>query len=198
MSATLLGVIVALTAIIVGPYFTAPGYSSVGNAISELGAQATPNAWIMNTGFVAYGLGVLVDAIRRLRTAPLVAVAFMVFGLAMCLNAVFSHRPIDHAIPYDVRADEFHSLFATAVGISFTFGAIAQSFLERGLWLRLACYAAAATAIILPLGMLQFPGIQGALQRLMFAISFTWLVVFLPIDGIGRWNSGRRDRTASS
>ncbi|HSS66619.1 MAG TPA: DUF998 domain-containing protein [Gammaproteobacteria bacterium] len=179
-SATLPGVIVALIAIAVGPYFTAPGYSSVTHAISELGAQGAPNSWIMNAGFFAYGLGVLIDAVRRLRTSPFVAVAFMVFGLAMIMNAVFSHRPIDHELLYDVRADTLHSLFATVVGFSFTFGALAQSFIERYRWRRLCCYAAAAAAVILPLGMLQFPGIQGVLQRLMFGISFAWLVVFLP------------------
>ena len=46
-SATLLGVIAITAAIIIGPYLTAPGYSSVTNAISELGAQSTPNAWMM-------------------------------------------------------------------------------------------------------------------------------------------------------
>jgi hypothetical membrane protein len=51
-STTLVGVIVALTAIVAGPFFSVPGYSSVRNAISELGAQASPNAWIMNAGFV--------------------------------------------------------------------------------------------------------------------------------------------------
>jgi len=64
------------------------------------------------------------------------------------------------------------------------FGAIAQSFIERGRWRRLACYVTAAAAVILPLGMLQFSEIGGVLQRLTFAVSFAWLVVFLPADGV--------------
>jgi hypothetical protein len=112
----------------------------------------------------------------------------------MTMNAVFSHRPIDHAIAYDVRADELHSLFATVVGFAFTFGAIAQSFIERGRWRRLVCYGAAAVAIILPLGMLQFPEIQGVLQRIMFGITFAWLVVFLP-DKDNHWRAQTRRNT---
>lgn len=185
-SATLLGVAVAFTAIAAAPYVVAPGYSIVANAISELGAQGMPNAWVMNTGFVAYGLGVSVDALGRTRRAPIVGVAFLVFGLAMIMNAVFSHRPMDPTRAYDVREDELHSLFATIVGISFTIGAVAQSFLERHRGRRLACYGAATAAVLLPVAMLQFPAIAGALQRVMFAVSFAWLVVFLPGDRSGR------------
>lgn len=179
-SATLLGVIVAFTAIAIAPYVVAPDYSVVANAISELGAQETPNAWVMNTGFVVYGLGVLVDAAGRLRRAPIVGIAFAVFGVAMIMNAVFSHRPIDPTLAYDVREDELHSLFATIVGFAFTIGAVSQSILERRRWRRLACYGAAVMAVVLPLGMLQYPAVAGLLQRLMFAVSFAWLVIFLP------------------
>lgn len=188
-SATLIGVIAALTAIVVAPFFSVPEYSSARNAISELGAQGSPNAWIMRAGFVAYGLGVLVDAARRLRVTPLVGVVFVVFGLAMAMSAVFSHRPVDQTLSYDVREDELHSLFATVVGFAFTFGAVAQSFIERSLWRRLACYVAAVAAIGLPLAMLGFAEIAGVLQRLMFAISFAWLVEFLPANAVSESRS---------
>jgi len=33
-----------------------PGYSHVSNTVSQLGSQDRPYPWIMNTGFIIYGL----------------------------------------------------------------------------------------------------------------------------------------------
>ena len=64
-SAVLVGVLLITVAIVLGPLYTASGYSIVTNLVSELGAQHMPNAWIMNAGFIAFGVGVTVSAARR-------------------------------------------------------------------------------------------------------------------------------------
>jgi ABC-type nitrate/sulfonate/bicarbonate transport system permease component len=104
----------------------------------------------------------------------------------MIATGVFSHRPIDQAAPYDIREDHLHSLFSILVGFAFAIGVIAQTFLERAMRRRLACYAAVAASVLLPLGMYYFPAIEGVPQRLMFAVSFVWLYIFLPDYAVRR------------
>ena len=179
-SATVLGVAAISAAIVATPFVTAPGYSVVRHSISELGAQDAPYAWIMNAGFAAFGLGVLVDAVGRWRRAWPVGLAFTGFGLSLFAVAAFSHRPIDPAAPYSVRSDEIHSVFAAAMGLFFCLGVLLQFLRERALLRRAACLVALLAAVGLPLGMLAFPDIEGLLQRAMFLTSFIWLAAFLP------------------
>ena len=178
-SAVLVGVLLITVAIVLGPLYTASGYSIATNLVSELGAQHMPNAWIMNAGFIAFGVGVTVSAARRARATPFTAGMFLVFGMAMALAGVFSHQPLDRSTHYDELAARLHSLCATVAGFAFTIGAFAQSLHEREerCW---ACWVAAASATGLPLLMLADPSHVGLTQRLMFVVTFLWLVVFLP------------------
>ncbi|WP_286830869.1 MULTISPECIES: DUF998 domain-containing protein [Kordiimonas] len=187
-SATFYGVMAAAIAMLVAPFFMAGDYSNIHNAVSELGAQNTSNSWVMNLGFVLFGIGVGVDASMRLKSAPIVGAAFLIYGIAMVLVGIFSHKPIDPLLPYDAFEDDLHSLFATVVGTTFSVGTLSQAFCERAMARRTACVAAALSAVILPLCMLQFPDVQGVPQRFMFVISFFWLVGFLPEKPPGKTN----------
>jgi len=180
MNSTRIGVFFAILAIVVSPLFAAPGYSILEHSISELGAQMTPNAWIMNFGFLLFGLGILVDAVRRLRDAPLGAISFIVFGMSMMFNGVFSHRPIDPDIPYDLLEDQLHSMFSGGVGVAFAVGTLCFAFAEEDRRAKVACVLASAAAVLIPLCMVIYSEVAGLLQRIMFAISFVWLVIFLP------------------
>jgi Protein of unknown function (DUF998) len=180
LSPTLIGALIAAAAMTIGPTFNVEGYSSVRHTTSELGAQDTPGAWIMNAGFIAFGAGVLIDALRGLHAARLPAVLFMVFGVSMIMTGVFSHRPIDAGAPYSILEDDLHSLFSSAVGVAFAFGVLAFMFVRRGVGPVAAHWAAVAAATILPLAMNFYPGVEGVLQRSMFLVSFVWLACFLP------------------
>lgn len=102
------------------------------------------------------------------------------FGLAMIMTALFSHRPIDPAAPYVVFEDDMHSFFSSVVGASFAIGVLAFGFARRDLGPLTVHAAAVAAALILPLGMFLFPEIEGALQRAVFFISFAWFAAYLP------------------
>jgi Protein of unknown function (DUF998) len=179
-SATHAGVAAAATAIAIGPFFNVADYSSLRHSTSELGAQGAPGAWIMNAGFAAFGLGVLIDAVRAFRASPAPAGAFIVFGSAMIMTAFFSHRPIDPDAAYVVFEDDMHSIFSSVVGASFAIGVFAFGFAHRDLGPPAVHAAAVVAALILPLGMFLLPEIEGALQRAMFFISFAWFAAYLP------------------
>lgn len=180
MNPTRIGILAATAAIIISPLFTAPGYSLLRHSVSELGAQCAPNAWIMNLGFVVFGLGVFADAAKRIRDVPAGAISFMVFGASMALAGIISHRPIDRALSYDVLQDQLHSALAAGVGVGFAVGTLCFAFAVSGRSARIACGMASASALAIPAGMNLLPDIAGVLQRVMFVISFGWLAVFLP------------------
>jgi hypothetical protein len=180
LSPTLIGALIAAAAMAIGPAFNVEGYSSMHHSTSELGAQDTQGAWIMNAGFIAFGAGVLTDALRGFRGAYIPAALFAVFGAAMILTGIFSHRPIDPDAAYSVLEDDLHSVFSSIVGAAFAFGVLTFMYVRRDLGPAAAHWVAVAAATLLPLGMYFYPSIEGVLQRLMFFVSFVWLACFLP------------------
>ena len=179
-SYTALGVFIIVSAIVFGPLFAHPGFDWVAHTTSQQAGQMVQGAWLMRLGFVAFGLGVLLDALPDLRRGQYENGLFVFFGVSMVLVAVFSHKPLDPTLFYDVTDDLLHSVFATLMGFAYGIG-VAWRMVRMRQKLDIVFSAIAAmSSIILPLAMWQLPEIAGLLQRLMFFISFVWLVLYLP------------------
>jgi hypothetical protein len=175
---TAAGVAVILLAMLAGPFLSVPGYSSVAHSLSQLAAQGQPGARIMRAGFVAYGLAVALAGAARLRDVPLGAVAMLVFGLGIAGTGVWSHRPIVADLPFNALEDQWHSRLASGAGIAFCLGTLAFAAAERG-WRRALSLGAAASAVLLPAVMFAWPAAWGLPQRLMFTVSFVWVLAVL-------------------
>ena len=177
MRFTRLGIAIFAVAVVAGPLYTVPGYSPVANLISELGAQNTPRNFLMVAAFVALGAGIVADGLRKFhRThAP-----FIAFGLFMVLVGFFGHKPINPDLPYAAWVHTAHGALATAAGISITVGFAWQAFRRAGTAKRVAAASLAVVSLALPLAMLSFPGYQGAIQRVMYFLVFSWLWVYYP------------------
>lgn len=182
LSPTLFGVFACSAPIILGPFYTAAGYSVLAHTSSDLGAQHTPFNWLMNIGFLLMGLGVAYDARQHWYKAPLVAILFVIFGVAMALTGVFSLRPIDEGLSFDETSHALHSVFATITGFAYTAGAVTCGFVEKEQPRKLWCFVAAVLATILSAAMAFLPGYEGLLQRVMFAVTFSWIAVFIPVS----------------
>lgn len=177
---TLLGVLLCSVLILLGPLYTADGYNVVAHTSSQLGAQNTPFAWLMNLGFIALGVGVGIDARRIWWIVPFVSVIFLMFAAAMAMTGVFSLQPIDPALPYNDMWHVLHSVFAMAAGICFCVGAIGYGMFRRAGAAKWISIGAGMAATGLSVAIFSLPELQGLLQRLMFAVTFTWLAVYLP------------------
>lgn len=77
----LCGIGVFVLAALTGPSLSHLDYSSLSHTTSELAGQNMPNAWIMRTGFIGYGLAVVAAAALTFRSAPDISVALITFGL---------------------------------------------------------------------------------------------------------------------
>lgn len=177
MTLTRFGILVFVAAVLLGPWYSAEGYSHTANLISELGAQHTPNRFTMVLGFLCLGGGILINGVQpfSMRALP-----FAAFGGFMLLAGLFPHMPIDPSLPFDPVKHEVHGMMAIAAGISIAAGMLWQTFVAPGRSQRLAAGAVAVASVLMPWLMLSYPEVQGLTQRLMYLAIFAWLWCYYP------------------
>lgn len=152
-------------------------YSWTAHFVSESAAQGVEGAWLARLGFFLFGMGVLWLAPKQRGEWGRWATRFhRSFGVFMIAAAVFSTRPWDPRMPYDPTEDLLHSIAATGLGFSFTFGVVAIVIrrMNDELPVRWFDGVAIAAMIALPLGIVIWTDLAGGLQRLIFIVAYVW------------------------
>lgn len=160
------------------PFYSTEGYSIFKNTTSHLGGQNIPNAWIMNTTFCLLGIACIMEAWLYLSNYCFHKIILTIFGLGLILTALFQHALIVEGMPYYVFEDRLHSVFATVVGLSFTIFAFSVAFIEEKSISRLLAVLAGLIATGLSGLMFMVTDYTGIWQRLIFLITFAWLIFF--------------------
>ncbi|HPT79084.1 MAG TPA: DUF998 domain-containing protein [Candidatus Atribacteria bacterium] len=168
-----------LPVMIILSFFSADTYSIIRNTTSHLGAQGAPNAWIMNMTFILVGISCILEAWLHLRRYWFLLLLLCIFGLNLVLVGIFSHAPIVEGAVYDALEDRLHSIFASIAGFSFTAFAISSAFIEKTTRHRAADMSVGLTAALLSLLMACLPDYAGLWQRVLFTVSFIWLILLL-------------------
>ena len=168
--------VLMLVVIFVLPFFSYENYSIIEHTTSQLGAQNTPNAWLMNLTFILLGGSSIHDGWNHLENYWFQKVALVVFGGALLLTGVYSHAPIQPLVSFDVREDEVHSIFASLTGWSFTAFAVSMAFVDSTLDRKRLAIGMAILATVLSVLMFQVEEIRGIWQRLIFITSFGWMI----------------------
>ncbi len=158
------------------PFFTAEGYSIISHTTSQLGAQKTPNSWIMNFTFALMGLTSIYAGWTHYSKYWLNKLLLVCFGISLVLTAIYSHAPINPTLTFSIREDELHSLFASTTGFSFTILAISTGFTKKSKSEKLLPIIIGVLATILSLMMFTIGSFMGVWQRLIFITSFGWLI----------------------
>jgi hypothetical membrane protein len=169
--------------IVLAHFFVPPTYDWTQNTISDLAAQGHVYKWIMQLGFIGFGLiltaGVVVHFRRNTKLYFLFFVA--VYGLSIFITGFFCAAAIDPSIPYSVSEAQTHSMFATIAGISMSLGIMWQvvvSSNSRDRWTRLAF-------LLLVMGISGLFGLaenhilvldKGIVQRALYLVGLMWLV----------------------
>ena len=179
----LIAVIYFIAVIVLAHFFVPPIYDWTQNTISDLASQGHTYKWIMQTGFIGFGLlvtwGVGFHFNQNRRAYFLLFVA--VYGLSILISGIFCAAPIDPSIPYSLRDSELHSMFATIAGISMSLGIFWQfvaSSNHRERWMRFAFF-------LLVIGISGLFGLaenhimafdKGIVQRILYLVGLAWLV----------------------
>ncbi len=180
--------IVMFLTIFILPFYSVEGYSILKHTTSHLGAQYSPHAWIMNTVFILLGITCIVESWLHLKRFWVQKTLLIIFGSGLILVAFFRHAPIIRGIPYSILEDTAHSIFATIVGVSFTLFAFSAVFIEKTNRRKAIALCIGLIAIVLSVLMFSVVDLAGLWQRIMFIISFTWLIFFL--EGMRNRNAG--------
>lgn len=163
--------------IIVIAHVAAPiEYHWTKHTISHLGAQSYDHAWIMQTGFLTFGiavaLGVLLNGMS-LRTLPI-----LIYGACIALTGIYCTDPFVLDIKYDTGEARLHSIFAQVAGFSFTLGILIQMFFAKNKKDKLyhfIFFLAVLTCSAL-FGLLEEN--QGIVQRGLYLVSLVWFAFF--------------------
>lgn len=158
------------------PFYSAEGYLISKNTTSHLGAQNTPNSWIMNITFSLLGLACIVEAWFHLKKLWFQKILLSIFGLALILTAIFQHAPIVEGVPFGELEDNLHSVFASIIGFSFTVFAFSIAFIEKRKINKIFAISVGLIAPGLSLLIFYVADYSGLWQRLIFIITFAWLI----------------------
>ena len=177
--------VVYFVAVILLAHFFAPlGYHWAQNTISELASQGHKHKWIMQAGFIGFGILLNVGIISKFTAAKRVIypdVLIMLYGIAILLSGFFCAEPIDKSISYSLTEARLHSIFAFVAGISFSLSIlwyfiVSSHPYER--WFHLVFLALTlGSSILFGLSENGVVGIgKGVIQRILYITSFTWLL----------------------
>ena len=176
-------VIFFIAVIIIAHFFTPPNYDWTQNTISDLASQGHTYKWIMQSGFIGFGLiltiGVLVHFCQSKQRYFLGFVA--IYGLSILMSGIFCTSPLDLTIPYSVRDANLHSMFATIAGIAMSMGILWQIFVSstnRGRWMRIIfLFLVAGISGLFGLAENHIHALdKGIFQRILYLVGLSWLV----------------------
>lgn len=165
--------VILIAMIVLAHLVSSSQYQWTSHTISHLGAQTYERKWIMQIGFMAFGIvlaiGILLHGIEW-RTVP-----FLIYGLCVGLSGIFCSEPFIDGIPYDVQVANLHSWCAQVAGISFSLGILLQIFFTTEVklkWIHLVFFVM-VVGISALFGLLKSG--QGIAQRLLYLVSLYWL-----------------------
>lgn len=178
-------VVYFIVIIIVAHFFVPPEYVWTQNTVSDLAAQGLPNQWIMQAGFIGFGvllnLGFLQKSIAT-RKIGYPDIPVMVYGLAILVTGLFSTMPFIAGAGYSEQESNLHSLFAQIAGVFFIIGIlyrliIAPTAKERSFH---TAFFLLVMGTSLAFGLSENGMItlgKGVIQRTLYLVSFVWLIL---------------------
>lgn len=169
------GIASIILAIFIGPLLSPPEFSWVRHTTSEQAGQLVSGAWVMRSGFVAYGTAIIAASAIDARTRPFVRVALAAFGCGLIATAIWSNASFLPQATSDMHEDLLHSIASSFVGIAFATACAARLFAPGGSSRDLVAWTGLVMSVAVPLAMSVFPDVSGMSQRIMFAVSFLFV-----------------------
>ena len=168
--------ILLLLAMFILPLFKAPEISITRNTLSELGAQFSPYSWLMNTIFAALGLCAVISGWGCYEGFVFLRIILVLFGISLVLSAIFNQAPVNPEIRYNIREDGLHLYFACTTWITFIILTFSTALILEKQADRLLAVITGISAVLLSLLTTEADHTAGVWQRLLFVISFGWMI----------------------
>lgn len=156
-------------------------YSWTQNTISDLGAQGYSRGWILRMGLIGFGLmmisGILLKTADR-DIIYLVDIPVLFYAVAILMSGIFRAEPHHHPANTASREDLLHAAFTTGATMALSVAILMSGLLATTTLLR-TTHVLILILLLLSSGLFGFRrNIDGVLERLMYIVSFVWLVMF--------------------
>jgi hypothetical membrane protein len=185
MNIIMVSVLFFIGVIILAHFFSQPGYHWTVNTVSDLAAQGHKNKWIMQAGFIGFGILLNLGFVNLFILEQQVIIPdilIMIFGISVLLSGIFCTKPIEQSLNYSKIAAQWHSNFAFVAGLSFNMAIVwyifeANSLTEK-IFHVLFMIAIMGTSALFGLaenGRIKIG--KGLIQKVMYLISFVWLFI---------------------
>jgi hypothetical membrane protein len=168
--------ILMLLVMFILPFFSSPEYSIIRNTLSQLGAQKTQNAWIMNFTFVSLGIGSIIAGWKYFEGFAFQRLFLILSGISLTLAAFFNHAPVNTLVQYNITEDGWHSYFIFTTGLTFIILSVSTTFIPEKQADKLIAALAGISVLFLSVLMSEATRTSGIWQRLSFIISFGWMI----------------------
>jgi hypothetical membrane protein len=158
------------------PWYSTPEYSIMNNTLSQLGAQNTPNAWIMNLTFVSLGISSVIAGWKYFEGFAFQRLFLLLFGISLTLAAFYNHAPINTLTQFKISEDGWHSYFIFTAVLTFIILSVSSTFIPEKRADRLLAIVVGVSVLFLSILMSEATQTAGVWQRLSFIISFGWMI----------------------
>lgn len=179
MSYNLLAVVFIILIIVAAQFFVSGAYDWTNNTISELASQGYRNRWIMQLGFIGFGILLSIGVVSNLRGNSKLwyrDVPLLVYALSILLAGVFSEKPFIEGIPYSGLEARLHSIFAMLAGIGLSIAILVSGIIDESMARKIAHYCAFVFVIGMSISFGTVSSGIGIIQRVMYLGSFAWIV----------------------
>jgi hypothetical membrane protein len=176
-------VVYFIAVIFIAHFYAPPGYIWTRNTISELVSQGHNQKWIMQVGFIGFGLlltGALAWRSSILGRVNSPDIPILLYGLSILVTGIFCAAPFDNSLSHSVKEAEIHSLFATIAGFALVVGIVWHLIVSPDKRSFHLVFILLVTGISILFGLAEsgeLPIGKGIIQRSLYLVSFTWLVL---------------------
>ncbi|HBC77109.1 MAG TPA: hypothetical protein DEO60_09730 [Bacteroidales bacterium] len=171
--------ILMLLAMFVLPIFIKPGQSIIRNTISDLGAQNSAGAWIINSILVVVAFSSLISVWGCFKGFAFQRVILLFFVISIVLSAFFNSAPVNPSVPCNISEDGWHKYFTGITWIAFTILTFSTAMILKKQNDKSLNLVTAISVILLSLLSSEAEQTAGVWQRLLYIISFGWLIYTL-------------------
>ena len=178
MKFIILSVVFIVLVILTAHIFVPEPYNWMHNTISELASQGYRNKWIMQVGFIGFGILLSIGVFQNIRLEEnyrFRQILLVIYAVGILLAGIFCTRPFVDGIPYSEVEARLHSIFASIAGFALS-AAMLLYFLTDHSRRRILH----AISLVLVLGLSISFGLAssyaGIVQRILYLVGFIWLV----------------------
>jgi hypothetical protein len=175
--------ILLLLAMFILPLCDSYDHSITRNTLSYLAGQSHPGSWIMNSIFATLAISSVISGWGYYEGFAFHRIIMLLFGISLILAAIINQTHLTCKVLYYVSENGWHLYFISTAWLTFIILSFSTSLVLEKPSDRLIAIFTGISVILLSILVSEADRTAGIWQRLLFIISFGWMIyTFKPRD----------------